>query len=133
VLISRTRHRNRGRRRWANDSQAGGPDLDVAGLELLIPHRIGTSYDFAFDEHDRLLAQTGSSRATLRIAVTRIERHLYNARAITQVYEGDAAEVARSMHPTTKANSSPRVAQPKHPAKVSPMDSRQLLSGCHRA
>jgi hypothetical protein len=37
------------------------------------------------------------------------------------------------MHPTAKPNASCRVAQAKHPAKVSPMDSRQLLSECHRA
>jgi hypothetical protein len=48
------RHGNRRRHRGADDTQAGGADLDVARRELGVAHLLGPSDDVALDEHDRL-------------------------------------------------------------------------------
>ena len=53
IFVARARDRNRRRRRRSDDLERRRANLDVAGGELRISHRLRARHDFALDEHDR--------------------------------------------------------------------------------
>jgi hypothetical protein len=104
ILVARARHGNRRRRRGTNDSQPSCPHFDCTRLELRIAHRLRTRDDFTLDEHDGLRAKARRSVANVGRTAIRIERYLDDSRAISQVDEGQAAEITASVYPTSEAN-----------------------------
>jgi len=129
VFIPRTRHWNRGRRRGTHDLERRRAHFDVARHELGIAHLLGSRDDLAFDEHDCLGAERCRRGGNLGRAVPRIEGHLHDSAAVTEIDKCEAAEIAAAMYPTTKANVLTDVLRTKRAGEVCTMSCREVVSG----
>ena len=112
-------HRQRGRDGWANHAQRRHAHFDRAGLHVrILPLRLARD-DLAFAQHHRLDTHRGGHAQRLGIAPRRPERQLHEPRAVAQVDEDEAAQIAASVHPSAKANGTTNVLQAQEAAGVS--------------
>jgi hypothetical protein len=72
-LSSRARYRNRGRDRRPYDFQALGPDFDIAGCEVGVPHLRWARDDLALEEDDTLWTERGCQLHGVQWGEARIE------------------------------------------------------------
>ena len=112
-------------------SQRGRVHLDLARRQVGIPHRRRARDDLSLDEHDGLApGRRGARRRRRGGTRSRIERHLHDARAIAQIDEHDAAEVAAAVHPAAEAH--PRARRrlsAQRAAEVRAMGCRERIGG----
>jgi hypothetical protein len=101
-LALAARHWNRGSFRRPNDTKFSGPDFDITGFHLRIPH-LDRACRYVTVDYDHSLETKLSRSFDYRLwSGPRIEGDLNDSGAIAQIEENDPAEVAGPVHPSAK-------------------------------
>ena len=103
-LVLPARDRDRGRRGGPDDAQVRGAHFHVSRGHVRVAHRDRTLRDGSLDEDDGLRTQARRRGRGVGVRRGRIEAHLDEARAVAQVHEDQAAEVAATVDPTRDAD-----------------------------
>jgi hypothetical protein len=101
------------------DLERGSVNFDLARFHLRISHLGGAKLNASGYLDDAFLAERGSLRDQIGGSPTRIERNLYEARAVAKVHEHQSAKIPDAVNPTAEGDLLPGMGGAKLTTKVS--------------